>query len=200
MDGKRAPQRTRQLTPSRPNENRLADDRAGRGARLPSSNGRDRNGRHRGTLGERMREFTGRMPLVGRVTGYGRRPRRVDRERIDREWEEASMAGDWGPPAPFNDGPPLAMYDGPPDGMGAEDAYDRPAPSRKGGRGNGKAGRRRLRDRNFSVKVVLVLALMSVIVGFCCTQGTLQLVNVAYAAYDARAQVNAIEALAKGGN
>ncbi|HKT40264.1 MAG TPA: DUF4012 domain-containing protein, partial [Ktedonobacterales bacterium] len=202
MDGKRAPQRTRQLTPSRPNHNRLADDRAGRGARLPSSNGRDGNGRLRGTLGERMREFTGRMPLVGRVTGYGRRQRRVDRERIDREWEEASMAGSWGAAEPFGDGPPLAMYDGPPDGMGADavDGYDRPAPSRKGGRGNGKAVRRRLRDRNFSVKVVLVLALTSVIVGFCCTQGTLQLVNVAYAAYDARAQVNAIEALAKGGN
>ncbi|HEU4781795.1 MAG TPA: DUF4012 domain-containing protein, partial [Ktedonobacterales bacterium] len=199
MDGKRAPQRTRQLTPSRPNENRLADDRAGRGSRS-FSDARDRNGRRRATFGERMREFTGRMPLVGRATGYGRRQRRVDRERIDREWENASMEGSWDNAEPFNDGPPLDRYGGPPGGMGDDDAdgYGRPAPSRKGGRG--KAGRRRLRERNFSIKLVAVLALMSVIVGFCCTQSTLQVVNVAYAAYDAKAQVNAIEALAKGGN
>ncbi|HEY7339713.1 MAG TPA: DUF4012 domain-containing protein, partial [Ktedonobacterales bacterium] len=195
MDGKRAPQRSRQLTPSRPNDNRLADDRAGRGAR-PSANARDRNGRHRGTFGERMREFTGRMPLVRRATGYGRRQR-----QIDREWDNAALAGSWGAAEPFNDGPPLDRYDGPPGSMGGDDdgdAYGRPTPSRRGGRS--KAGRRRLRDRNYSVKVVAVLALMSVIVGFCCTQSTLQLVNVAYAAYDAKAQVSALEALAKGGN
>jgi hypothetical protein len=196
MAEKRAPQRTRQLTPSRPNDNRLADDRAGRGSRS-FSDARDRNGRRRATFGERMREFTGRMPLVGRATGYGRRQR-----RIDREWENASMAGNWDNAEPFNDGPPLDRYGGPPGGMGDDVAgvggYGRPAPSQK--RDRGKAGRRRLRDRNFSVKVIAVLALMSVIVGFCCTQSTLQVVNVAYAAYDAKAQVNALQALAKGGN
>lgn len=196
MAEKRAPQRTRQLTPSRPNDNRLADDRAGRGSRS-FSDARDRNGRRRATFGERMREFTGRMPLVGRATGYGRRQR-----RIDREWENASMAGNWDNAEPFNDGPPPDRYGGPPGGMGDDEAgvggYGRPASSQK--RDRGKAGRRRLRDRNFSIKVVAVLALMSVIVGFCCTQSTLQVVNVAYAAYDAKAQVNALQALAKGGN
>lgn len=141
------------------------------------------------------------MPLVGRATGYRRGQRRVDRDRIDREWENASMAGGWDTAEPFNDGLPLDRYDGPPGGMGNDnddDGYGRPASSQKGGRG--KPSRRRLRDRNYSIKVVMVLALMSVIVGFCCTQSTLQVVNVAYAAYDAKAQVNALQALAKGGN
>jgi hypothetical protein len=153
------------------------------------------NGRRRGTFGERIREFTGRMPLVGRVTGYGRRQR-----HIDREWENASTAENWDTAEPFSDGPPQERYDGPLGDMEADDADadGHLAPARKGDRG--KTGRRRLRDRNYSTKVVAVVALMSVIVGFCCTQSTLQIVNVAYAAYDAKSQVNALEALAKGGN
>jgi len=174
MGGKRARQRTRQLASSRSNDNGLADDRAGRG------------GRHRDTFGERMRKLTGGMPLMGRITGHGRRQR-----EIDREWDNASLTGNWGAAEPLDDGPPGGM------GADAADEHGLPPPARTGGRG--KAGRRRLRDRNYSVKVVAVLALMSVIVGFCCTQSTLQVVNVAYAAYDAKAQVNALEALAKGG-
>jgi len=131
-----------------------------------------------------MRKLTGGMPLMGRITGHGRRQR-----EIDREWDNASLTGNWGAAEPLDDGPLTEMYDA--------DEHGPPAPARTGGRG--KAGRRRLRDRNYSVKVVAVLALMSVIVGFCCTQSTLQVVNVAYAAYDAKAQVNALEALAKGG-
>jgi hypothetical protein len=90
------------------------------------------------------------------------------------------------------------MVDGALGGPEAADASDRPVTSRNGDRG--KADRWRLRGRHFSVKLVLVLALTSVIVGFCCTQSTLQLVNVASAAYDARVQINAIEAIARSGN
>jgi hypothetical protein len=181
MDDERAPQTTHQLTPSQPNENRQVDDRAGCGA-----------------FGERVREFIGGVPLVGRATGHRR-----GRRRIDSESENASLAGSSGAVEPLNDEPPLDRSDGPPGDMGADDvdgheADDYPAPSRKGGRR--KAGHLPLRARNYSVKVVIVLALLSVIVGFCCTQSTLQVVNVAYAAYDARAQVSALEAMAKGGN
>ena len=48
--------------------------------------------------------------------------------------------------------------------------------------------------------MISVLALMSVIVGFCCTQSTLTVVDAASAALDAKAQANAIEAILKGGS
>lgn len=111
MDGKRAPQRTRQLASSRSNDNGLADDRAGRG------------GRHRDTFGERMRKLTGGMPLMGRITGHGRRQR-----EIDREWDNASLTGSWGAAEPLDDGPLPEMYDGPPGGMGADDADEHGPP------------------------------------------------------------------------
>ena len=88
MDGKRAPQRSRQLTPGRLKRKRLAGVRAGRGTRSSSSKTSHRNGSGRNTFDERIRELIGRMPLMGRVTGYGRRQR-----PDDRVWDNASLAG-----------------------------------------------------------------------------------------------------------
>jgi Protein of unknown function (DUF4012) len=64
---------------------------------------------------------------------------------------------------------------------------------------DGKGKRIPLRRRNFSIRLVMVFALLSVVMGFCFTQGTLTAVDAASAAADARAQVNALEALLKNG-
>lgn len=193
MDGQRTPQRTRQLTPSRPAGNRNADDRNGRGTRS-SSAGNGRNRMH--NFGDRMREFTGRMPLVRQITGR-QRARRIDREW--EQWQDAGTDDGWGAGGSQDNG-----------GLGKPgmaEAYARPSGARKSG-DNGKSGkgsgsssgRTKLRDRNFSMKVIAVVALMSVIVGFCCTQSTLTVVDAASAALDAKAQATAIEGMLKGGN
>ena len=48
--------------------------------------------------------------------------------------------------------------------------------------------------------MVVVLALLSVILGFCCTQSTLSLVDAYSAGRDAQAQVTIIQNLLKGGD
>lgn len=195
MDGQRTPQRSRQLTPSRPAGPRNADDRNGRGMRSSSS----RNGRNGGQgFGDRVREFTGRMPLVKHITGR-QRARRIDREW--KQWEDAGANNGWGAGE--------ALDNSGPGKLGMADAYARPSGARNGSRGSksGEGGGRsadgarpKLRDRSFSMKVIAVVALMSVIVGFCCTQSTLTVVDAASAALDAKAQATAIEGILKNGN
>jgi hypothetical protein len=140
-----------------------------------------RGGDGRRGFGDLVRDFTGRMPLVGRVTGRPRQQRQANRTWDERE----NAAPDEGPGGDgFHDGAPVAN--------------GRPISARDSSQRKGK--RPRLRDRNFSIKMISVLALLSVIVGFCCTQSTLTVVDAASAALDAKAQANAIEAILKGGS
>jgi hypothetical protein len=205
MDGQRAPQRTRQLTPSRPNVNRRDDRRARvtRSSSLDNGGNGQRGSRGRNGLrefGDRVRDFTGQMPLVRRVTGRGAQ-RRINREWNDwDEWDDAALHDGHGGANGFHDDAPGT----PPIGDGSSMPGDPRAAnsSPRGGRGASKSGARhgRLRDRSISMKLVAVLALLSVIVGFCCTQSTLSVLDFASAAIDARAQVTAIEGILKGGN
>ncbi|HET9979388.1 MAG TPA: hypothetical protein VFQ32_03020, partial [Ktedonobacterales bacterium] len=59
----------------------------------------------------------------------------------------------------------------------------------------GKAGGsgRRQGIRQLSTRMVVVLALLGVILGFCCTQSTLSLVDAYAAGRDAQAQVTIIQ-------
>ncbi len=160
----------------------------------PDNNRADgRGGDGRRGFGDRVRDFTGRMPLVGRVTGRPRQQRQVNRPRD--EWENAAPDDGPGGGGFHNGAPGMAQRDID-DGMPA--ANGRPASARDRTQRKGK--RARLRDRNFSIKMISVLALLSVIVGFCCTQSTLTVVDAASAALDAKAQANAIEAILKGGS
>src|SRR5690349_23178089 len=61
-------------------------------------------------------------------------------------------------------------------------------------RGNGS------RYRRISRKLLVTLALLSVILGFCCTQSTLSLVDALAAGRDAQAQVTTLEGMLKGGD
>lgn len=266
MDGQRMPNKTRQITPSRPANTRSADDHYARSARSSSPenrrgnsgnnssrdnrrNGRDgRNGsngagRSNGNngnngyrrrsqfrenwrhFGEQVRDFTGQLPLARRAAGNGRRSRRSDRndrrqQDIDRGWREEEQRWDERPlgeatgetdgygnsygdgysegfGGAYNDAPGLF----PPEtgeSFGIGDADGRPMGSRD--RARGANGSSPLKTRKFSIKLISVLALLSIIVGFCCTQSTLTVVDTASAAVDARAQANAIEGILKGGN
>ena len=195
MAGQRVPQRTRKFAPSGPPNQGQGDDRRARGMRSSSSDNKREDGRGgvggRG-FGDRVREFPGRVPLVGRVTGYPRQQRRANRTWD--EWENAALDDGPGGGGFHNGAPGMAQRDSD-DGMPA--ANGRPVSARDRTQRNGK--RARLRDRNFSIKMISVLALLSVIVGFCCTQSTLTVVDAASAALDAKAQANAIEAILKGG-
>lgn len=164
---------------------------------------RGRNGFRQ--FGDRVRDFTGQMPLVRRVTGH-RAQRRANRGWNEWDDERINAAphdgyGEaYGEANGFRDDfpgtPPIGNdYDIPGESGGASS-------SSRGGRGASKGGARhgRLRDRSISMKLVTVLALLSVIVGFCCTQSTLSVLDFASAAIDARAQVTAIEGILKGGN
>ncbi|HET8906994.1 MAG TPA: DUF4012 domain-containing protein [Ktedonobacterales bacterium] len=163
---------------------------------------RGRNGFRQ--FGDRVREFTGQMPLVRRVTGH-RAQRRVNQGW--NEWDERVNAaphdgygGDYGEANGFRDDLPETPPIGDDFGMPGESGGA--SSSARGGRGASKGSARhgRLRDRSISMKLVTVLALLSVIVGFCCTQSTLSVLDFASAAIDARAQVTAIEGILKGGN
>src|SRR5262249_16942514 len=69
------------------------------------------------------------------------------------------------------------------------------------GRGWGGGGRQvHFFNRSFSMRMVAVLALLSVVVGFCCTQSALTFLDAASATLDARAQVTAIPEMPRGGN
>ncbi|MGE5335545.1 MAG: DUF4012 domain-containing protein [Nitrososphaerota archaeon] len=161
-----------------------------------------------------MRDFTGRMPLVGRVTGYRGRQRRID-EGWRRAEYDAGLNGNpdnhlgrlddelGGPDAgePLLDAPGLLPPDAsgsPPDDFDVAGEYPYSARShdkRRGGQDSLAKSARRI-----SLKVVLVLALVSVIVGFFCTQSSLTVVDAAAAALDAKAQVTAIEGILHNGN
>lgn len=219
MDDQRAPQRTRQLAPSRPasssepNEPRMRSPRSSSSYEdngHPPGGGTGRRGPHgsrgRNTwdnwnnnwreFGDRVREFTGQMPLVGRVTGYRRRPRRIDDERS--AWESPGFDESREAPRDVPD-----RYAGGFDEGVREDPGVAEPPGYPGDAGESSRSRNKrvpLRQRSFSIRLVMVLALLSVVIGFCFTQGTLYLVDTASAAADARAQVNAIEAIAKSGN
>ena len=196
MAGQRAPQRTRRIAPSGPSNQGQGDDRRARGARSssPDNNRADgRGGDGRRGFGDRVRDFTGRMPLVGRVTGRPRQQRQANRTWD--EWENAAPDDGPGGGEFHNDARGMAQRDM---DDGAPAANGRPVSARDRTQRTGK--RPRLRDRNFSIKMISVLALMSVIVGFCCTQSTLTVVDAASAALDAKAQANAIEAILKGGS
>ena len=263
MDGQRAPQKTRRLSPSGPAHQSSANDRRPRGDRSSSpENYRDarqdrqnrpgsRNGGHKGSrrgapngrrsslrqFGDRVREFTGRMPLVGRATGLRRRQRYIEEGWRRAEYDADLADPEHGPADGFDVGPdgggrvedvpgrlppdvagglnengfasafgddPGGDYaDGPE--MGDEGASWAAGGARGGRRSRGRAGsdgkiRIPLTARNVSIKAVIVLALLSVIVGFCCTQSTLTMLDVISSALDAKAQVNAIEDIARNGN
>jgi hypothetical protein len=219
--------------------------RNGHGARHGSRNGsrngaqRPPNGRRNSlrAFGDRVRDFTGQLPLVGRATGFRRRQRHIDDGWRRAEYDAGKADRDRGPADGFDVGPdaggrlndvpgrlPADMADGGPSGFaddfggGLADGYagdpglDDEGPSwaagggSRGGRharnhgGSGGKIRIPLTARNVSIKAVVVLALLSVIVGFCCTQSTLTMLDVVSSALDAKAQVTAIEALAKNGN
>ncbi|HEU5347568.1 MAG TPA: hypothetical protein VFU63_03035, partial [Ktedonobacterales bacterium] len=181
------------------------------------------NWRH---FGEQVRDFTGQLPLMRRAAGNGRRSRRSDRRQqdVDRGWREHEKilnerplgeaigetdgygnsygegygeGYDGGSSGAYNDAPGRF----PPEtgeGFGVGDADGLPIGSRD--RAGGANGSSALKRRKVSIKLISVLALLSIIVGFCCTQSTLTIVDTASAAVDARAQANAIEGILKGGN
>ena len=190
-------------------------------------NGR-RNGLR--AFGDRVRELTEQMPLVRRATGYRRRQRHYIDEGWRRAEQDSGLAEhDRGPGDGFDvsaDGegrrddvpgiPPPDMADG---GLNqfADGYADGAAMGDEGGpawAGGGSRGARHGRDRsgsggkiripltarNVSMKAVIVLALLSIIVGFCCTQSTLTMLDVVSSALDAKAQVNAIQDLMHNGN
>ncbi len=57
-----------------------------------------------------------------------------------------------------------------------------------------------LRYRRISTRLLVTLGLITIILGFCCTQSTLSLVDAVAAGRDAQAQVTTIEGMLKGGN
>ena len=95
---------------------------------------------------------------------------------IDREWEDAARYG-------FDEYPlkPASEWLG------------------NSGRGGVQQGTR-LHDRRVSTRMIAVLSLLSIIVGFCCTRSTLTLLDAVGAARDAQAQVTIIEGLLKDGS
>lgn len=202
MDRPRTPNNTRRLAPSqsRPNS---ASGRRSQGVRSSSADNRRNGSRGRDgwrDFGERVRDFTGRMPLVGRATAHRQRQREINRGW--EQWDDSALEGRMDAGGAYDDAPGLNVPDeSDGDFGGMAGAYVRPGSSHgRGGSAGGSGSRLRWRDRNFSIKFVSVLALLSVIVGFCCTQSTLTLVDTVSAAVDARTQVTAIEALFKGGN
>lgn len=132
------------------------------------------------------------MPLVGRMSEKQRRQR-----RIDREWDAAAQndyRDGWDANSAFSafgDVSDMPLHETP-DGFGT--SWTR-ATTR------GKQSRRlRWRDRHFSTRLLVTLALLSVVMGFCCTQSTLSLVDALAAGRDAQAQMTTIESMLKGGN
>lgn len=110
---------------------------------------------------------------MGERPGYG---------NTDREWEAAARYG-------YRD----ETFNG--------DVADMPTsrwPASQGVRG-AQPGRRG-RGRRVSTKVIVVLSLLSIVVGFCCTRSTLTLIDAVGAARDAQAQVTIIEGLLKTGS
>ena len=59
---------------------------------------------------------------------------------------------------------------------------------------------RSLQTRRYSMRAVAVLAVLSVLVGFCATQGALNTFDAINAVRNAKVEVTAIEAILKGGN
>ena len=163
--------------------------RAPRSSDPATLQGNDRRRR----FGAYLRDVTGRMARVGRMTGQRRGQRRNGRmwdDITDDDFRE-HWGDNWG------DAPGLAPPDLPV-GFGM-------STSGRAGRGAGKAGAsgksgRGHGVRKLSTRLVVALALLSVILGFCCTQSTLTLLDAFAAARDAQAQVSIIQDTLKSGN
>lgn len=175
--------------PREPRATRRMGERDGAGAGGARSSRRERPeaGALWRNLTDSMLAVSRRMPGIGRASAAWQ-----DRRAADRGWDEAEQSergGLWG------DEP------GMPPGLGDTPGMDGPLPSelweQQAGKNQAKRG---LLSRHVSYRVLVVLLLLSLFVGFSATDSVLNVFDALAAAKDAKAQVALVEAELKGGD